>query len=147
VLGLLRNPDQLALLRADRSLLTNAVEEFLRIDGPINMATFRYTAEEVELDGVVIPEGELVLVSLLSAPRPGEVPGAGEAGHHPDDRRARRVRARHPLLPRRPAGEARRRDRHRVAARPVRPRTRGRTGESVEVEGQHAAARAGAVPG
>jgi len=72
VLGLLRNPDQLAALRADRSLLPNAIEEFLRLDGPINLATFRYTAVEVELGGVTIPEGELVLVSLLSANRDPE---------------------------------------------------------------------------
>ncbi|HWO62461.1 MAG TPA: cytochrome P450 [Umezawaea sp.] len=72
VLGLLRNPDQLALLRADRSLLSNAVEEFLRLDGPINMATFRYTADEAELGGVTIPADELVLVSLLSANRDPE---------------------------------------------------------------------------
>jgi cytochrome P450 len=72
VLGLLRNPDQLAALRADRSLLPGAVEEFLRIDGPINLATFRYTSEEVELGGVTIPAGELVLVSLLGANRDPE---------------------------------------------------------------------------
>ncbi len=72
VLGLLRNPDQLAALRADRSLLTNAVEEFLRLDGPINLATFRYTAEEAELGGVTIPADELVLVSLLGANRDPE---------------------------------------------------------------------------
>jgi cytochrome P450 len=72
VLGLLRNPDQLAALRADRSLLPGAVEEFLRIDGPINLATFRYTAEEVELGGVTIPAGEFVLVSLLGANRDPE---------------------------------------------------------------------------
>ena len=72
VLGLLRNPDQLAALRADRSLLPNAVEEFLRIDGPINLATFRYTSEEVELGGVTIPADEFILVSLLSANRDPE---------------------------------------------------------------------------
>ncbi|MET1071425.1 MAG: cytochrome P450 [Umezawaea sp.] len=72
VLALLRNPDQLAALRADRSLLPGAVEEFLRLDGPINLATFRYSLEEVELGGVTIPAGEIVLVSLLGANRDPE---------------------------------------------------------------------------
>ncbi|PRY42455.1 cytochrome P450 family protein [Umezawaea tangerina] len=72
VLALLRNPDQLAALRADRSLLPGAVEEFLRLDGPINLATFRYTSEDVELGGVTIPAGEIALVSLLGANRDPE---------------------------------------------------------------------------
>ncbi|OLR94214.1 cytochrome P450 family protein [Actinokineospora bangkokensis] len=69
VLALLRNPDQLAALRADRSLLPGAVEEFLRYEGPVNVATFRYTTEPVELGGVRIPEGEFVMVALASANR------------------------------------------------------------------------------
>jgi len=66
---LLRHPGQLAELRADRSLLPGAVEEFLRYESPVNQATFRYTTEEVVLGDVTIPEGEIVLVSLLSANR------------------------------------------------------------------------------
>jgi cytochrome P450 len=69
VLALLRNPDQLAALRADRGLLPGSVEEFLRFDGPINLATFRYTAEPVEVGGVTIPEGEFVLIALAGADR------------------------------------------------------------------------------
>jgi cytochrome P450 len=72
MLALLRNPDQLELLKNDRSLLPGAVEEFLRLDGPINLATFRFTAEDVELGGVTIPKNELVLVSLLGANRDPE---------------------------------------------------------------------------
>ncbi len=68
-LALLRHPDQLAALRGDPSLVPNAVEEFLRFDGPINLATFRYTAEPVEIGGTTIPENEIVLVSLVSANR------------------------------------------------------------------------------
>jgi cytochrome P450 len=89
VLNLLRNPDQLAALRADRSLLPNAVEEFLRIDGPINLATFRYTSEEVDLGGVTIPADEFVLVSLLGAnrdpekfPEPGKMDITRPTGGH-----------------------------------------------------------------
>jgi cytochrome P450 len=67
VLSLLRNPEQLAALRADPSLVPAAIEEFLRIEGPINLATLRYTAEPVEIGGVTIPAGELVFLSLMSA--------------------------------------------------------------------------------
>jgi cytochrome P450 len=72
VLALLRNPDQLAALRADPSLISGAVEEFLRFEGPVNLATFRFTTEPVTLGEVTIPADELVLVSLISANRDPE---------------------------------------------------------------------------
>ena len=70
-LALLRRPDQLALLQADPALVPNAVEEFLRYDGPVNLATMRFTAEPVQVGDVEIPAGEFVLVSLGSADRDG----------------------------------------------------------------------------
>ena len=69
MLALLRNPDQLAALRADRSLLPGAIEDFLRFDGPLNLATFRFTTEPTELGGVTIPADEFVMISLLAANR------------------------------------------------------------------------------
>ncbi|MBK1786231.1 cytochrome P450 family protein [Prauserella cavernicola] len=69
VLALLRAPDQLDALRADPSLLPGAVEEFLRFDGPINIATLRFTSEPVGVGDVEIPENALVFVSLLAANR------------------------------------------------------------------------------
>lgn len=69
VLALLRHPDQLAALRADRSLLPGAIEEFLRYEGPVNTASLRFTTEPVELGGVVIPENQLVVVAIASANR------------------------------------------------------------------------------
>jgi cytochrome P450 len=68
-LALLRHPDQLAVLRGDPALVPNAVEEFLRFDGPVNLATFRFTTEPVEIGGTTIPENQIVLVSLVSANR------------------------------------------------------------------------------
>ena len=41
ILALLRNPAQLASLRANPSGLPNAVEEFLRFESPLNIATTR----------------------------------------------------------------------------------------------------------
>ncbi|MEU7531979.1 cytochrome P450 [Saccharothrix sp. NPDC042600] len=71
VFNLLRHPDQLEKLRADRSLLPGAIEEFLRYEGPVNQATFRYTTEDVQVGDVLIPEGHFVLVSLVAANRDG----------------------------------------------------------------------------
>src|SRR5262249_21983235 len=58
MLALLTNPDQLAALRADMSLLPGAIEEFLRFQGPLSHATLRFTLEEAEIGGVRIPPGE-----------------------------------------------------------------------------------------
>lgn len=67
VLTLLRNPDQLDALRSDHSLLPNAVEEFLRIDGPVNVATVRFTTVPIQIGDTEIPANELVMISLLGA--------------------------------------------------------------------------------
>ncbi|AUI60602.1 cytochrome P450 [Amycolatopsis sp. BJA-103] len=72
VFALLREPDQLAALRADPALLPGAVEEFLRYDGAIHLATIRFTREPLPVGDVVIPEGEFVLVSLIGANRDAE---------------------------------------------------------------------------
>jgi cytochrome P450 len=85
VLALLRHPDRLAELRADPDLTPRAVEEFLRFDGPVDLATFRHTTEPVEIGGVTIPAGEVVLVALASADRdPDHFPAADDLDLHRD---------------------------------------------------------------
>ncbi|WP_307847607.1 cytochrome P450 [Streptomyces sp. F63] len=75
--ALLRHPDRLAELRADLSLTEQAVEETLRWDGPVKNATFRFAREPVEVGGVTVPAGEVVIVSLASADRdPAHFPDA-----------------------------------------------------------------------
>ncbi|MFD8499086.1 cytochrome P450 [Amycolatopsis sp. NPDC059657] len=76
MLALLRHPDQLAKLRADESLLPGAIEELLRYDGPISTSTLRFATEPVVIGDTEIPQGQLVLVSLLSANRDEERFGA-----------------------------------------------------------------------
>jgi cytochrome P450 len=71
ILALLRNPSQLAALRADPALMPNAVEELLRFDGPVNVSTVRMTTTDVEIGDVQIPANEFILISLLSANRDG----------------------------------------------------------------------------
>ncbi|WP_315833619.1 cytochrome P450 [Bradyrhizobium prioriisuperbiae] len=69
LLALYRNPDQLALLKANPSLITNAVEEFLRYDSSVQ-STGRVALEDIDdLGGVRIPKGENVLCLLGSANR------------------------------------------------------------------------------
>ncbi|MYW33066.1 cytochrome P450 [Streptomyces sp. SID2119] len=68
-LALLRDPGQAAWLRADLTRMPGAVEEFLRYDSPICMATTRFTTEPVDVGGVEIPQDEFVLLSLGAANR------------------------------------------------------------------------------
>ncbi|GHF67058.1 cytochrome P450 [Streptomyces mashuensis] len=70
--ALLTHPEQLAALRADRSLLDGAVEEMLRYEGPVTSAAYRWTAAPMDVGGVTIPAGEAVLVLLASASRDPE---------------------------------------------------------------------------
>jgi cytochrome P450 len=66
-LALLRNPEQLELLRNSPSMLPGAIEEFLRYDGPTSHATLRFAKPGLVIGGVEIPAGEIVLLSLASA--------------------------------------------------------------------------------
>lgn len=66
--GLLTNPDQLAAVREDRSLVPQAIEEALRWDGPVLIAT-RTPAVDTELCGVELPAGACLSVASGSANR------------------------------------------------------------------------------
>ena len=66
--GLLTNPDQLAAVTADRSLVAQAIEEALRWEGPVT-STFRYASVDTEIDGVAIPKGTFINTVLGSANR------------------------------------------------------------------------------
>ena len=47
----------------------HAVEELFRFAGPLETATERYTREDVQMHGTVIPRGSLVFAALASANR------------------------------------------------------------------------------
>ncbi|PYC78019.1 cytochrome P450 [Streptomyces tateyamensis] len=67
--ALLRNPDQLALLRSDvEAHLPTAVEELLRYDTPLQMFE-RWVLEDVEVAGVTIPRGSELALLFGSANR------------------------------------------------------------------------------
>ncbi len=71
-LALLRDREEWERLCATPELLPTAIEELLRFDGPVQ-ATLRVAAEDVEIDGHVVPEGALVLVSIGAANHDPEV--------------------------------------------------------------------------
>jgi len=69
--GLLSNPDQLAALRDDRSLMQQAIEEGLRWEPPLT-GIGRTAMRDVEVAGVTIPAGSPVQVAMGSANRDPE---------------------------------------------------------------------------
>ncbi|MEU8889493.1 cytochrome P450 [Streptomyces sp. NPDC048442] len=76
-LTLMRNPEQRRLLqeslqRGETALLETGVEELLRFDGPVEMATWRYATQPLEIGGVPIDAGDPVLVVLAAADRDPE---------------------------------------------------------------------------
>jgi cytochrome P450 len=66
--GLLSHPGQLDMVRADRGLVPQAIEEALRWETPL-LTVARLATEDVELGGARIPAGSFVAVSLGAANR------------------------------------------------------------------------------
>jgi cytochrome P450 len=85
VYSLLVNPDQLAALRKDMSLLPNAVDEVMRYQTPAAIATTRYTLEPVTIGDTALPEHELVFVASVAANRdPARFPNPKKLDIHRD---------------------------------------------------------------
>ncbi len=86
LLTLLTHPDQLAELRADRSLIPGAVEEIIRYANPLHY--FRRTAlADVELAGTRIAAGDKVAMYYTSANRDEDVfrePQTFDIHRHPN---------------------------------------------------------------
>ncbi|MEU8295189.1 cytochrome P450 [Streptomyces pseudogriseolus] len=75
--ALLTHPEQRrrlqrALAEGDRALLETGVEELLRYDGPVELATWRFATEPVVIGGQRIEAGDPVLVVLAAADRDPE---------------------------------------------------------------------------
>jgi cytochrome P450 len=70
-LALLEHPEQAALLRGteDPAGVRTAVEELLRFTSPVETATERWAAQDVEIAGTTVPQGSLVLAAIASANR------------------------------------------------------------------------------
>ncbi|WP_367138079.1 MULTISPECIES: cytochrome P450 family protein [Streptomyces] len=75
--ALLRHPGQRerlqrALAEGDESLLATGIEELLRYDGPVELATWRFATQDLTIGGQRIAEGDPVLVVLAAADRDPE---------------------------------------------------------------------------
>ncbi|OII65110.1 MULTISPECIES: cytochrome P450 [unclassified Streptomyces] len=75
--ALLRDPGQRARLQrslaaGETGLLATGVEELLRYDGPVELATWRFATEPLTLGGQEIGRGDPVLVVLAAADRDPE---------------------------------------------------------------------------
>ena len=69
---LLTHPEHLDAVRADRSLIPQAIEEGLRYESPI-LLTARITTRPTELSGVAIPKDTVVTAMVASANRDPDV--------------------------------------------------------------------------
>jgi cytochrome P450 len=72
---LLRHPDQLEAVRADRELVPRTVEEALRFETPLLNIT-RLATKDTEIGGVPIPAGSTIMIMLAAANR--------EEGRYPE---------------------------------------------------------------
>jgi cytochrome P450 len=68
MLALLRNPDQLRVIRDDPSLTASAVEELLRYDSPVQI-TSRVAGEDMSLAGQNLRRGDILLGLIGAANR------------------------------------------------------------------------------
>ncbi|MFF1297618.1 MULTISPECIES: cytochrome P450 [unclassified Streptomyces] len=64
--ALFRNPDQLAALRADHTLIPSAIEELMRYDTPLQLFE-RWVLDDIEIDGTTIPRGAEIAMLFGSA--------------------------------------------------------------------------------
>ncbi|MBP0454628.1 cytochrome P450 [Kitasatospora sp. RG8] len=90
VLALLQHPAELERLRTDPHRIRAAVDELLRYDSAVSIATWRWAPDEVDLSGTAVPAGSPVFVCPGAANRdPGRFPDpdrldlgrANAAGH------------------------------------------------------------------
>jgi cytochrome P450 len=65
-LALLRNPDQLALLRRQPDVMGNGIEELLRYDSPVQF-TRRIALQPIEIDELTIEPGSFIFTILGAA--------------------------------------------------------------------------------
>lgn len=87
LMTLLQHPDQLARVRADRSLVKPAVEECLRWITPARTLAQRVTVDDLDVGGTVIPRGDELAVWVGAANRDPEVfedPDTFDVGRTPN---------------------------------------------------------------
>lgn len=79
VLALLLHPAQRATMTTAPDRLAPAIEEFLRYDSPLGIATVRFTTEPVTYGSTTIPAEQVVMVSIGAANRdPAQYPAPAD---------------------------------------------------------------------
>jgi cytochrome P450 len=68
LIALDRRPEAMGALRENPGLMTTAIDEFLRYDGPV-LSTARLVARDTELGGVPLSAGERIFAILIAANR------------------------------------------------------------------------------
>ncbi|MFD5410272.1 cytochrome P450 family protein [Streptomyces nojiriensis] len=69
VLALLRHPEAFDRLRRDPDRIPGALDELLRFDSPVSVATFRHSTQDLRVGGFDIPAGFPVLIAPGAANR------------------------------------------------------------------------------
>ncbi|WP_112273582.1 cytochrome P450 family protein [Lentzea terrae] len=85
VYALLSDPHRWHEVTTQPALITAAVEETLRWDPPVRHATYRVSTESIDIDGHLLPAGEMALINLGAA---GRDPHSTPRGHAFDLHRA-----------------------------------------------------------
>ncbi|MBL0885627.1 cytochrome P450 family protein [Myceligenerans indicum] len=74
--ALLSHPDQLEAVRAGEATWADVIDETLRVESPLAHLPLRYAVEDIEVDGVVIPKGDALLVNYSAVGRDPALNGA-----------------------------------------------------------------------
>lgn len=77
ITALLSHPEQLKLVLEGEVGWDDVIDETLRVESPLAHLPLRYAVEDIELDGVTIPQGDPILVNYCAIGRDPELHGAG----------------------------------------------------------------------
>lgn len=69
VTALLSHPEQLELVRSGQASWDDVIDEVLRVESPLAHLPLRYAVEDIELDGLTIPQGDPILVNYSAVGR------------------------------------------------------------------------------
>ncbi|MGC5032739.1 cytochrome P450 family protein [Micromonospora sp. DT229] len=69
ITALLSRPEQLQLLRTGAATWDDVIDEVLRVESPLAHLPLRYAVEDIELDGVTIPQGDPILINYAAVGR------------------------------------------------------------------------------
>jgi cytochrome P450 len=86
MLALFLHPEQMAELKANPHLMPQAIEEFLRYDGPVERALNRWATEDVVVNGHEIKKGTMIIPLLSGANRDSAIfPDPDRLDYHRDN--------------------------------------------------------------